>query len=116
MPKNKLLTIDAFNVANVLFIISVFLSFLIKPISLSNDDTVSNGFALCPNLHCAFDRGIIGVDEQYRVVVSRHIKEEATVSYSLKALEGTKLYLPMPEVHYPRVENFLRHLGARFEK
>jgi predicted restriction endonuclease len=88
----------------------------IKPISLSYDDTVSNGFALCPNLHRAFDRGIIGVDEKYRVVVSRHIKEETTLSYSLKALEGTKLYLPMPEVHFPRVENFLWHLGERFER
>lgn len=88
----------------------------IKPISLSYDDTVSNGFTLCPNLHRAFDRGIIGVDEKYRVVVSRHIKEETTLSYSLKALEGTKLYLPMPEVHFPKVENFLWHLGERFER
>lgn len=88
----------------------------IKPISLSNDDTVSNGFALCPNLHRAFDRGIIGVDENYRVVVSRYIKEDATVSYSLKALAGTKLYLPMPETHFPKVENFLWHLGERFER
>ena len=88
----------------------------IKPISISNDDTVSNGLALCPNLHRAFDRGIIGVDENYRVVVSRYIKEDATVSYSLKALAGTKLYLPMPETHFPKVENFLWHLGEKFER
>ena len=88
----------------------------IKPISLSNDDTVSNGFALCPNLHRAFDRGMIGVDENYRVVVSRYIKEDATVSYSLKALAGIKLYLPMPETHFPKVENFLWHLRERFER
>lgn len=88
----------------------------IKPISISNDDSVSNGFALCPNLHRAFDRGIIGIDETYRVVVSRHIKEEEALSYSLKALAGTQLYLPMPEKHYPKVENFLWHLGERFER
>ncbi len=88
----------------------------IKPISLSNDDTVSNGFALCPNLHRAFDRGIIGIDATYRVVVSRHIKEDDAVAYSLKALAGTQLYLPMPEAYYPAVDNFLWHLGERFEK
>ena len=84
--------------------------------SISHDDTVSNGFALCPNLHRAFDRGMIGIDEKYRVIVSRHIKEEETLSYSLKALAGTPLYLPMPETHFPKVENFLWHLGERFER
>lgn len=88
----------------------------IKPISISNDDTVSNGFALCPNLHRAFDRGIIGIDATYRVVVSRHIKEDDAVMYSLKALAGAQLYLPMPEAQYPKVDNFLWHLGERFER
>jgi putative restriction endonuclease len=88
----------------------------IKPISLSNDDTVSNGFALCPNLHRAFDRGIMDIDEKYRVVVSRHFKEAETLPYSLKALAGTPLYLPMPKKHFPKVEHFLWHLGERFER
>ena len=87
----------------------------IKPISISNDDTVSNGFALCPNLHRAFDRGIIGVDANYRVVVSRHIREEE-VTYSLNTLVGTELYLPMPKAYFPAVGNFLWHLRERFEK
>jgi putative restriction endonuclease len=88
----------------------------IKPISISNDDTVSNGFALCPNLHRAFDRGIIGVDENYRVVVSRHIREEETVAYSLNALVGTRLYLPMSPSLFPKVGNFLWHLEERFDR
>jgi putative restriction endonuclease len=88
----------------------------IKPISLSNDDTVSNGFALCPNLHRAFDRGIIGVDADYRVVVSRHITEDDSTAYNLKTLKGTPLYLPMPKACFPLVENFVWHLGERFEK
>ncbi len=88
----------------------------IKPISLSNDDTVSNGFALCPTLHRAFDRGVIGVDENYRVVVSRYIREEETETYSLNALAGTPLYLPMSPSLFPAIGNFLWHLGERFEK
>jgi len=29
-----------------------------------------NGLALCPNLHRAFDRGLIAISDDYRVVVS----------------------------------------------
>lgn len=88
----------------------------IKPFSLSNDDTVTNGFALCPNLHRAFDRGMIGVDADYRVVVSRYIHEDEKQAYSLTQLAGVRLYLPMEAVHLPRREGFLWHLGERFEK
>ena len=88
----------------------------IQPFSRSNDDTVGNGIALCPNLHRAFDRGIIGVDAHYRVVVSRYITEDETQAYHLKHLAGKELFLPMPKVHLPSLENFVWHLGARFEK
>ena len=88
----------------------------IKPISLSNDDTVTNGFALCPNLHRAFDRGMIGVDANYRVLVSRYIHEDEEQAYGLKQLAGRELYLPMGEKHLPKIEGFLWHLGERFEK
>ncbi len=84
----------------------------IRPLRISNDDTVSNGFALCPNLHRAYDRGIIGIDEKYRVVVSRHFKEDTAVSYSLNALAGTQLYLPMPKTHFPKVEIFCGIWGS----
>lgn len=88
----------------------------IKPFSLSNDDTVANGFALCPNLHRAFDRGMIGVDADYRVVVSRYIHEDEKQAYGLTQLAGVPLYLPMDAAQLPSREGFLWHLGKRFEK
>jgi putative restriction endonuclease len=42
----------------------------IVPFSISYDDTITNGLALCPNLHRAFDRGLIAISDDYRVVVS----------------------------------------------
>jgi putative restriction endonuclease len=42
-------------------------------LSIFNDFKVLNGFALCLNWLRAFYRGIIGVDTDYRVVVSHHI-------------------------------------------
>ena len=47
------------------------------------------------NLLRAFDRGMIGVDADYRVVVSRYIHEDDKQAYGLKQLAGTRLYLPI---------------------
>ncbi len=65
----------------------------IVPFSVSFDDTVTNGIALCPNLHRAFDRGLIAIDEKYKVVVSNNFKEDGT-NYSIKAFEGKEINLP----------------------
>jgi len=80
----------------------------IVPFSISYDDTVTNGIALCPNLHRAFDRGLIAIDEDYRVVVSKSFKEVET-SYSIGAFEGKKIQLPRMKSYYPLGENFGWH-------
>lgn len=38
----------------------------IVPFSQDQDDRVSNGIALCPNLHRAFDSGWVSIDQDYR--------------------------------------------------
>jgi putative restriction endonuclease len=88
----------------------------IKPISVSNDDTVANGFALSPTLHRAFDRGIIGVNPDYSVRISRYITEDEAIAYSLNKLKGVKLHLPIAKTHHPAIDNFIWHLDNRFEK
>jgi putative restriction endonuclease len=60
----------------------------ITPFSVSHDDKVSNGLALCPNLHRAFDRGLIAVDSNYHVITSKHINEDIINAYSLNQLRG----------------------------
>lgn len=80
----------------------------IVPYSVSYDDTVTNGIALCPNLHRAFDRGLISIDEDYRVVVSKSFKEGRS-SYSIKSFERKDLQLPNMKSYYPLKENFEWH-------
>lgn len=80
----------------------------IIPFSRSYDDTVTNGIALCPNLHRAFDRGLIAVDDDYRVLVSRLFSEDST-SYSIRSLEGISIRLPNVSDYYPLKENFAWH-------
>ncbi len=80
----------------------------IVPFSQSNDDTVTNGLALCPNLHRAFDRGLIAVDDNYRVITSQQFKESNS-SYSIKQFEGKRIRLPENSKFIPHQSNFTLH-------
>lgn len=86
----------------------------IVPFSESFDDTVTNGIALCPNLHRAFDRGLIAVDENYKVVVSKLFKEDVS-NYSIRAFEGKEINLPSMKDYYPLRENFRWHRKKVFK-
>jgi len=80
----------------------------IVPFSASYDDTITNGIALCPNLHRAFDRGLISVDNNYNVIVSKAFKEDET-NYSIRIFENQHIILPKHEMLYPLSENFNWH-------
>lgn len=81
----------------------------IVPFSVTHDDKVSNGLALCPNLHRAFDRGLITLDEQYRVVVSKHLIENSGHPYNLKPYHGRPIHLPQNIAQAPGRENVQWH-------
>lgn len=87
----------------------------IVPFSESYDDTISNGIALCPNLHRAFDRGLIGIDGNYRVIVSDKFIESET-SFSIKSFEDTQIFLPYSKNYFPSQLNFTWHRLNIFKK
>lgn len=76
----------------------------IVPFSLTHNDKVSNGIALCPNLHRAFDRGLVSIDTDYRILVSNHLNEDEKHPYGLKQLAGKKMRLPIQQIHHPETE------------
>lgn len=80
----------------------------IIPFSVSYNDTVSNGISLSPNLHRAFDRGLITIKEDYTVRVSPTIKDNNSV-YSITQFDGEKIILPNNLNHYPSPESLLWH-------
>lgn len=86
----------------------------IIPFSVSYDDTVTNGIALCPNLHRAFDRGLIAIDENYKVVVSKKFQENET-NYSIRAFENKEINLPKLQTYYPLLGNFEWHRNNIFK-
>jgi putative restriction endonuclease len=81
----------------------------IVPFSYNQNDTISNGLALCPNMHRAFDRGLLTVDNSFRIIVSKHIYEDETHPYSLKLLGGVKIKLPFEKDYFPSQENLAWH-------
>ncbi|MFA6245526.1 MAG: HNH endonuclease [Mucilaginibacter sp.] len=76
----------------------------IVPFSVSHDDRVTNGLALCPNIHRAFDRGLIAIGDDYSVLLSSHIREKSEHAYSLTRFEGERMLLPEHKSAWPDVE------------
>ena len=79
----------------------------IIPFSESHDDTITNGISLCPNLHRAFDRHLITLDDDYRVVMKPFAEDESI--YSIKQFEGKQILMPENVKHYPKQENLEIH-------
>jgi putative restriction endonuclease len=86
----------------------------IIPFSHSYDDTIRNGVALCPNLHRAFDRGLIAIDNDYKVVISKIFKETES-NYSICKFAGEKILLPKDKVFYPSKTNLEWHIQNVFK-
>jgi putative restriction endonuclease len=81
----------------------------IVPFSVSHDDRVTNGLALCPNIHRAFDRGLIAIKDDYSVLLSSHILEKSEHAYSLNKFGGIKISLPEKQAAWPDIEMLRWH-------
>jgi putative restriction endonuclease len=86
----------------------------IIPFSESYNDSITNGIALCPNLHRAFDRGLISIDKDFKVILSNNFIEPNRSSYNLKQFEGIKIILPENPSFFPSkysLENHRKRFG-----
>lgn len=81
----------------------------IVPFSESHDDTVGNGIALCPNLHRAFDRGLISISDDYTVLVNDNFAEDTQSVFSLSQFKDQRIKLPYDTSLYPSLRNLAIH-------
>lgn len=88
----------------------------IIPFSVGYNDNHTNGIALCPNMHRAFDRGLLSIDGNYRILVSEHLTEDKNHPYALNALKGKQIILPQQQNHYPAQEALAWHRSEVFKK
>ncbi|MBK9276047.1 MAG: HNH endonuclease [Flavobacteriales bacterium] len=80
----------------------------IVPWADSFDDTISNGIALCPNMHRAFDRGLISIAVDHTVLVARDLQETESI-YAIRPFAGKPLLLPGDVRYRPAPEKLARH-------
>lgn len=73
----------------------------IIPFSVSQNDDVRNGISLCKLHHWAFDRGLIAVSENYRVMIARIIESEGPVESMLSVFRNSTVLLPEHPQLYP---------------
>ena len=80
----------------------------IVPWSESHDDTVTNGISLSPNLHRAFDRGLISINNDYQVILSDSFVESDS-PYNFSQFRNARLLLPESNKTRPSRENLENH-------
>ncbi len=83
----------------------------IVPFSESYNDTISNGIALCPNLHRAFDRGLIAINEKYQVVLNKNFSEPNSSSYNIKQFDNIRIILPVNSSYFPSIDSLKHHMN-----
>ncbi|HEY3372381.1 MAG TPA: HNH endonuclease [Prolixibacteraceae bacterium] len=75
----------------------------IVPFAQSYDDTIHNGIALSPTLHRAFDRGMVSVSDDYRVLVHPRLRDYYPL-VGIQQFNGKELILPGDSRFYPSRE------------
>ena len=100
--KMQVITLDGTSIVDAAHII---------PFSISHNDNIPNGFALCKNHHWCFDRGLITVDHNYKIDISPLIDD----SRFLTDLSGESILLPRINKLFPSVDAFKWHREHIFQ-
>jgi putative restriction endonuclease len=79
----------------------------IRPVSKQGPDTVRNGLALSGTLHWMFDRGLVSVAEDHRILIS-HNKVPDDVARRL-VVPGQRLHLPQDRRLHPHPDYLRFH-------
>ena len=81
----------------------------IIPFNISGNNDVRNGISLCQLHHWSFDRGLISMDRNYKVIVSNLMLERGPTEWLLTNLRGRLIRLPDHDTLYPAQEALAWH-------
>ncbi|WP_167611458.1 HNH endonuclease [Maribellus sediminis] len=84
----------------------------ITPFAESYNDSIRNGLALSPTFHRAFDRGLIAISDQYRILVHPKLKDYKPEA-GIRQFENKDIFLPSNTKFHPSV-NHLREHRSKF--
>ena len=103
----QILTLDGESVTEAAHII---------PFKNSGNDDVRNGISLCQLHHWGFDKGLISVNEVYKVIVSDLMAEKGPLEWKFTTLTDKGILLPEIREHYPAPEALAWHRENVFRK
>jgi len=81
----------------------------IVPWRTPQNDDIRNGMALCKLCHWSFDEGMMGLSDNYDVIVSRQITANPNVPGFLVTLSGRGAILPTDNDLWPEPEYLKEH-------
>ena len=88
----------------------------IIPFKISGNNDVRNGISLCRLHHWSFDKGLISVDRNYKVIVSNLMLEHGPTEWLLTNLRGRLIRLPDHDKLYPAQEALTWHREEVFRR
>ena len=79
----------------------------IKSVSANGPDSVNNGLALSGTIHWMFDRGLLALNDNLEIVVSRHVNDLESVERLLRP--NRQAVEPMDKTQLPRADFLAWH-------
>ena len=73
----------------------------IVPWSISKNDDIRNGMALCKLCHWGFDEGLMGVSDNYAVIISKQVAQAHNTAGALLKLSDKNIHGPQDEALWP---------------
>lgn len=86
----------------------------IRPVSEGGQNRVDNGLLLRSDVHTLFDRGYLGVDQRYRLLVSPRLRQDFGNGEQFYARQGQVIELPEHRVSKPNRDFLEWHLDGVF--
>jgi len=86
----------------------------IVPFSVSHDDGIGNGLALCKLHHWAFDNGLISIDDKFCLLVSVTFEESGNEYFALNNLQSKSIFLPKEKPFRPSISMLRWHRANKF--
>ena len=102
----RLVTLDGMTVVDAAHII---------PFSISHDNSIGNGLALCKLHHWAFDNGLISIDDDFCLLISPRFEENGNEAFLLRQLHSRKIFLPKQQSFLPSFGAIQWHRNNKFQ-
>jgi putative restriction endonuclease len=87
----------------------------VRPVKVGGEHRLDNGLLLRSDVHTMFDRGYLGVDTKYRLMVSPQLREEFGNGDQFYAKAGQIIALPARRINRPAREFLEWHLDEVFK-